>query len=554
MSSINPAAARAREAARNQRTGEFGEQQHSPPAGAFAVLDDTSWMDDDLDALLLESPEWTPEEQLEPEGQATRAQRVVDRAIATLADPAATPAEREAAVRNAGEQLSLRAEELTGVTADELSDADQVAASQAWLESWEAAHREKSREHHAMVVRRVELRDMLRATTDADERAQLEQEIGSLDEQIRAFNDELQASFTDPERKHHLEVVAGKPTPERKEALARMRGGYLQALREVRDMGGTHDQFVSSSQRRAREAFMEASDAFPRDWVDASNAAGPLLARQQKTRAHYAHTGGTPKIRKPYEFAQGHSITARTAGAPPEDRRVQPKPGWSWNRRAGSMWVVDSELPDGTVEWRNAPAESPADKSLRGIVPEGGPRPKGDGWQWGEAESPGYGFWYRAKTYQTTDPGATPAAEIKTNAEPARLGGVSDTYATAVHELAHRAEYTVDGITELEHAFLNRRRREHGTDGQRPRRLYPNRRGNTEVAVDAGFVTPYVGKIYDKGGRRPAQGYTPTEVMSMGMEALFGGSHGGLIGVGTKQTDHDHRNFVLGVLAAAGRR
>ena len=113
------------------------------------------------------------------------------------------------------------------------------------------------------------------------------------------------------------------------------------------------------------------------------------------------------------------------------------------------------------------------------------------------------------------------------------------------------------GVAALEHAFLERRWREAGVEGQAPKRLYPGTRGNREVARDAGFASPYVGKIYSDSGsgrRHDIEGRYATEVMSMGMEAIFGGKHGSLLGADRAPADPDHRAFVLGVLATAGRR
>lgn len=54
------------------------------------------------------------------------------------------------------------------------------------------------------------------------------------------------------------------------------------------------------------------------------------------------------------------------------------------------------------------------------------------------------------------------------------------------------------------------------------------------------FINHYMGKIYD----HPA-----TEIMSMGMEAVFTRTQGGLPGVGNSVSDPEMRNFVLGILA-----
>ena len=113
-----------------------------------------------------------------------------------------------------------------------------------------------------------------------------------------------------------------------------------------------------------------------------------------------------------------------------------------------------------------------------------------------------------------------------------------------VHEMAHRFQHIVPGVTELEREFLRRRTTDPAT-------------GRREALVDLGagmagerarpdaFVSAYIGKEYRDSNA--------TEVMSMGMESLFTGTHGGLVGAGRYAADADMRAFVLGVLATAGR-
>jgi len=109
----------------------------------------------------------------------------------------------------------------------------------------------------------------------------------------------------------------------------------------------------------------------------------------------------------------------------------------------------------------------------------------------------------------------------------------------ATHELMHRMEDTNAHIPVLERTFLARRCvDEHGN--QTPSRPYL--RSRTERVREGGFVDSYVGKIY---------AWSFTEVMSIGTEAVFTGSYGGLTGAGDYKADPDHRAFVLGMLAVA---
>lgn len=59
------------------------------------------------------------------------------------------------------------------------------------------------------------------------------------------------------------------------------------------------------------------------------------------------------------------------------------------------------------------------------------------------------------------------------------------------------------------------------------------------------FASPYMGKYC---------GYGYTEILSMGMESIFPGANGGLADANACDADQEMRNFILGVLATAGRR
>lgn len=58
------------------------------------------------------------------------------------------------------------------------------------------------------------------------------------------------------------------------------------------------------------------------------------------------------------------------------------------------------------------------------------------------------------------------------------------------------------------------------------------------------FRQRYMGKEYEK----------VTEIVTMGMESLFTGTNGGLIGVGRSDLDREFRDFILGAVATAGTR
>lgn len=83
------------------------------------------------------------------------------------------------------------------------------------------------------------------------------------------------------------------------------------------------------------------------------------------------------------------------------------------------------------------------------------------------------------------------------------------------------------------------------TGASKPEDLVRIYAGTSEMARPDHFAAVYMGKHYDHGH---------TEILSMGMESFFAGTNGGLIGVNAHEADPEMRDFILGVLATAGRR
>ncbi len=114
--------------------------------------------------------------------------------------------------------------------------------------------------------------------------------------------------------------------------------------------------------------------------------------------------------------------------------------------------------------------------------------------------------------------------------------------AYAFHEFGHRIEDVMPDkiVPRLEKAFLMRR------SGLSSENLYKNvevdNRG--EVYVQGDFVNKYVGKLYPEQDNY--------EVLTTGLEGLYGNNYGGFIGANNvyRKKDEDHRGFVLGLLAS----
>lgn len=126
----------------------------------------------------------------------------------------------------------------------------------------------------------------------------------------------------------------------------------------------------------------------------------------------------------------------------------------------------------------------------------------------------------------------------------------------AIHEYGHRMERARPRLADLSHTFLARRT---SADGVRDplENLVGGRRGQeppstfTSLAADTSsaewvradsLADAYMGREYGEP--------LTTEVFTTGAEAVFGGRYGGLRGAGRWRPDAEHRDLVLGALAA----
>lgn len=135
--------------------------------------------------------------------------------------------------------------------------------------------------------------------------------------------------------------------------------------------------------------------------------------------------------------------------------------------------------------------------------------------------------------------------------------GLDQRVGTPVHELAHRMEHIMPRIVDLERDFYRRR-----TKGDDWFDLYPEntkRGAEPELAKRDQWLHPYMGKEYwPKKEHPPGSGRwvmdhsgasgesVAYEILSMGMEMLFYGTHPGLL---DDVRDREYRRFILGLLA-----
>lgn len=350
--------------------------------------------------------------------------------------------------------------------------------------------------------------------------------------------------------------------PQTQRELAQLSAGYKAALAETRDMGGEHSWHPKST-AQAQAAFNEALDVYPTDWIEKSAARGKdPIVKIGRSRAHYSD-GHVETTKRRVQRVSRHITDSDDISGLPEYMR-----GNDPEYEATLMWRPGQEDEEGNYMW-DYTWEVKRYERYRTWSSHSWTReetiankPRGNGWKLHEFTNR-YGeqdvCWRRPATRMEMV-SAESVAELRTSRDVVYAEGVSNTYSTSVHEMAHRMEASVPGIGALEEDFL--RRRTTNADGERERlvEIYPKDRTRvrswadgsqvpkrTEVGRKDDLIHHYMGKEY--------HGTNFREVMSTGTESLFAGEHGGLVGANKEgRADHDMRGFVLGTLASAGRK
>lgn len=312
--------------------------------------------------------------------------------------------------------------------------------------------------------------------------------------------------------------------------------GYHRAVADLRETGG-QVQWHSKSAKKAVAAFDETASIFPSDWIARSNDGRPPVVKINKSRAHYSHGHQEvtkKKVQKAYRFSYESAEAMQEA----------------IDRAASSPWEAVVETPDATWGTHEFKAETRRfevrfDYSGDPLDPDRPPR--GRGWalhSFTDHDGQDRQVWRRPKfEMQTVAVEAVP--EIRTNMVVPVMQSRSSTFAVSAHEMVHRFEATNPDIPRMESWFLERR-----SVGEELSRINPGRReARPEVGYKDNLVDHYMGRVYESDRY--------FEVMSCGVESLFGGHFGGLIGAhgdGKRyHEDEDMRAFVLGTMAVANR-
>ncbi|GAB2455384.1 hypothetical protein [Xylanimonas ulmi] len=338
--------------------------------------------------------------------------------------------------------------------------------------------------------------------------------------------------------------------------LARLAAGYLGALVEIRPMGGDH-VFHPDSEPDAIDAYSAATAVFPEAWVEASNRLSRAPSAVDTESSTIIETSEPLRVSISADRARYSSGTPIDLER--EVRGSEVRAGTHWEKdlipgqnlstlRGDYIWIPEGDAMRLSEQEPTAPAWEywPHDVAT---TDDAGLRPLGSGWTL-HGVANGQAMWRRPRhgprrIERTRQPSS------RTNAQDDRMplpaftatggGPAGETFAVCVHELAHRFEEAVYGVRGLEGLFTARRATKADGDVAALTPIYAD---DGEVARDGGYVDPYFGREYSHGN---------FEVLSCGMQALFGGESGGLVGVGGLRTDLDHRAFVLGTLAGTGR-
>lgn len=418
------------------------------------------------------------------------------------------------AVRALGAAVTSRGEELAGISADEV------------VESWQrrraaAGHALKDTHAAAKVQQETDMQDFDAWSAEHHPGVNWEDTggEGSLRYLRNTYHsEELAAAIaardeaTDYWEKSGIQDASD---PESKADLRKIADGSQAALAEIRPLGG-HLELHELSEAPAALAVAEASSVYPADWVKASTEAGPLAAAVTTERAgHNANWINSDRV-----ASDAVSTYELDAGTTPEDTvectflSVQR----GVNSRGGEDKLSDTWT---TQRWDV--------KRVKG-------KPKGYDW---EAVEPG--VWRRKPRGTIRGPGVT--VSLQGNGVSGRPKG----FAVATHELGHHMQVIVPGLSRMEDDWLVDRTTVNGEQEQ----LVPRWKGANEFVRTDSFINTYIGREYTDimGDKREA-----TEVLTMGTQGIFGGDHGGLIGMGSIDRDDDMRAFILGAMASAGTK
>lgn len=384
-----------------------------------------------------------------------------------------------------------------------------------------------------------ELVDQKQACTDAAQKYVTDRQFGSYEDRTDAHQKFIKARNAYYERKREL---MGK---------LRENGEELEWT-----TGGT------STPARVNETIQASATFLPKDWIATSNRLSqpdevarnsnkirpvyPVRVRESSSRNHYSsHQRVTKREVNPKQSFYSKDLAERMNVNNSPRFRVVPEDEYTENDRTfagGDVLVQEYHVARGPSYFSNDPGAGALDE-------DGNFRLKGRsaaGWEQHTYTDPNgeeQTCWRKPATRTTTNREAG-MAELTI---PKSKGRKGQAQTTATHELLHRCEDTNPGISRLEKEFVTRRTT--NADGERDKLQPYMRQTRGEYVRPDDFIDRYVGKDYKSD--------TFFEVMTVGGEAAFHGSHGGFgktpdpMSRTPERKDDDHHSFVLGTYMTA---
>lgn len=414
------------------------------------------------------------------------------------------------AISRVGASIANEAERAAGVEAAEISEAlgDRRTASNERISSIFALVPIESRR---MQEAQQDL-GFLEAQQELVDQSQGKLHIGGLSAKLREARERHLRAGRDlydageryglREAIAHGQLLLEAEDDDTQSGLALLASGYRASLAQHVSLGGVQHQWHSSSDPAASRALDQVAECYPTTWVAASTAGYAVHAVLAPDRGAYSDAVLGWRV--------GRS-TRLPAGQVPPDSGLY-------------VWVEDSraQTADSSL-WHEVEMEFHTDSS--GAFTMSSTRPEGEEWEPYGGTNGQPPAWRR------------PAAELR---EPPRIIVTAGSEGrAAVHEFGHRVESVVPGLGLAQEAFVRRRTLLPDGSQQRPVPMYPGQADPELVRPDR-FVTPYIGRDYGSQIHH--------EVLSTGVEALFGGRFGGLVAGRSGGPDLDHRGFVLGLM------
>lgn len=414
-----------------------------------------------------------------------------------LAERFAMPAEEacEHAVRVVGARVEARAHELAGITAEQVRDRHVARVASEDVD--DAVERG--------VARALALREEIAAETSPRRKSVLLLEHAELTGTSGVFFD---SELTNMVRAHELRKLRAGTDATTRLDLAKLSLAYADALEEIRPLGGAV-QTDEKTPKGLAAALNDASQVLPSEWIEESNMSDPLRARKVTGRGNYsdAHLNRVKK-RIPKQVTAPLAVVELH----PEEYRITDRVD-----TPGSGLVTAT-----CMEVRYVREDSPG-------------KPYGNGWELEEIN--GRQVWRRPQTAMVS---------VGIEKVPSTISTTSDE-STTLHEMTHRCEAVVPAIPAMERDFLTRVHKEAGEPRSASLKSTSSSMRSSERYLPVGLPRPYMSKVYSDNGKIEGQYF---EVMTTGVEAIFHGRYGGLVGAGAPEHP-EMRHFVLGVLASA---